>query len=138
VPPDVFRYCRAKLDLFACRAVCCPFDFRPGIVSMPSIPLMKSTGTSSMKARELKVSSTMTPWTVLRYMPKFPGVVERQERRLAPVPVEPALTPTTCVHLSTKSDNISVQWILHMAPHISPSAALPPRGYVGSDLVGNL
>ena len=84
----------------------------------------------------------MTPWTVRRYMSKFPVVVGRQERRLAPVPVESILVdrfdPTTCVHLSKKLNNISVQWILHMAPHISPSAALPPRSYVGSDLVGNL
>ena len=45
----------------------------PGIVSMPSIPLVKSTGSSSMKARGLKLSSTMTPWTLRRCMPKFPA-----------------------------------------------------------------
>ena len=43
VPLDVFGYCRAKLDLSACEVVCWPSVFGPGIVSMPSIPLVKST-----------------------------------------------------------------------------------------------
>ena len=43
------------------------------LVSMPSMPLVKSTGSSSMNARGLKVSSTMTPCTLRRCIPKLPA-----------------------------------------------------------------
>ena len=37
IPLDVFRYCRAKLDVSACAAVCCPSVFGSGIASRASL-----------------------------------------------------------------------------------------------------
>ena len=64
---------------------------RARIVSIPSIAFVNSIASSSMTARGLKDGSAMTPCTRRRCMPKLPGVVEREDGRLAQVAVEVVL-----------------------------------------------
>ena len=58
---------------------------------MPSIALVNSTAWSSMKARGLKVGVGHDAVHPAALHAEVPGVVERQDRRLAQVPVEPVL-----------------------------------------------